>query len=315
MLLAAILILPAAQGAGPDSRAIYEKAAPGVVAVRAMAPLGERSGSGFVLSTDGLILTSYAVCPEGAKEIRVWVKGPRLHTAELVGTSLRDEIALLRIRPRGDLKPLELGESAALKPGQVSYTLGNAANSIIDNDEPSFNAGIVSGFYTLLEPRANSTYTGEVFETTAAVNVGMEGAPCLDAAGRVTGLVTLNYSPNRFLGAAIPIDTLKRPIERLRAAKAPETAAPEAAGEGYLGLTVKRQGAKFVAGEVDPDGPAALAGIRKGDVLSVFVGSPLKSEKEAAERLKGLEAGSIVWITVGEGPKAENVKIVLEKKK
>src|SRR5439155_3083170 len=156
-----------------------------------------------------LILTSYAVCPEGASKIRVWVHGPKLYEAEIVGTSRKDELVLLKIRPRAELKPVELGSSAAVKIGDLSYSLGNAANSIITDDQPSLNVGIISGFYRLTEDRANSTYVGMVLESTAAVNVGMEGAPILDGAGRMVGLVTLNYSPNRFLGDAIPIDELK----------------------------------------------------------------------------------------------------------
>src|SRR5262249_31871897 len=187
-----------------------------VVAVRAMAPLGERSGSGAVLTKDGLILTSYAACPDGATNIRVWVKGPRLYTAELVATSKKDELTILRIKPRGDLKPVEFGDSGRLKIGEVSYTIGNAANSIILDDQPSFNVGVISAAYHLGDERANSTYTGPVIETTAAVNVGMEGAPCINADGRMVGFVTLNYSPHRFLGTAIPIDDIKPVVERLR---------------------------------------------------------------------------------------------------
>src|SRR6185295_15617177 len=197
-------------------QAVYKKVVDSVVAVRAMATLGERSGSGVILSKEGLILTSYATCPDGSTNIRVWVKGPRLYTAEIVGTSKKEELTLLRIKPRGELKPVELGESGKIRTGEVSYTIGNAANSIILDDQPSFNVGVVSAIYRLADERANSTYTGQVIETTAAVNVGMEGAPCLNADGKMVGVVTLNYSPHRFLGTAIPMDEIRTSIERLK---------------------------------------------------------------------------------------------------
>ncbi|RPH34792.1 MAG: hypothetical protein EHM91_18035, partial [Planctomycetota bacterium] len=107
---------------------VYQKTVDSVVAVRALAPLGERSGSGVILSKDGLVLTSYAACPVGAANIRVWVKGPRLYTAEVVATSRKEELTLLRIKPRGELKPIELGESSKVRTGEGSYTIGNAAN-------------------------------------------------------------------------------------------------------------------------------------------------------------------------------------------
>lgn len=319
-VLALTALLSGAASAWPQAttddapRAVYRKTADSVIAVRAMAPLGERSGSGVVLSKDGLLLTSYAACPDGATQIRVWVKGPRLYTAEIVATSKKDELTLLRIKPRGELKPIELGDSGSVRTGDVSYTLGNAANSIILDDQPSFNVGIVSAAYRLADERANSTYTGRVLETTAAVNVGMEGAPCLNADGRMIGFVTLNYSPHRFLGTAIPIDEIRPVIERLKkgAAETPETAPT---GEGWLGLKVKVDAGRVVVESVDKDGPADIAGFGKGDAILAVGSTPVKSIQDFENGLKDLEAGSIVWIKGDFGGKIEVVKIALEKKK
>jgi serine protease Do len=313
-VLLAALATP--QAVDDSHRRVYEKAAPSVVAVRAVAPLGERSGSGVVLSADGLLLTSYAVCPEGSSNIRVWLPGPRKLLAEIVATSKRDEITLLRIAPKAPLAPLELGVSSGLRPGQVSYTIGNAANSIILDDQPSFNAGVISAFYRLGEPRAGSTYAGHVFETTAAVNVGMEGAPCLDAQGRMTGLVTLNYSPSRFLGVAVPIDEIKPVIDRLRRGAAPVVdEPPPAAGEGSLGLRVREAGGKLVVEGVDADGPAARAGLAKGDVVLAVGGVAVRTLKDVADRLKGLEAGSVIVVRIDLDGKPEDVSVTLEKSK
>jgi serine protease Do len=300
----------------PDEghRRVYQKVVDSVVAVRAFAPLGERSGSGIILSKDGLLLTSYATCPDASTMIRVWVKGPRLYTAEIVATSKKDELTLLRIKPRGELKPVEFGESGKVRTGEISYTIGNAANSIILDDQPSFNVGIVSAIYRLSDERANSTYTGPVIETTAAVNVGMEGAPCLNAEGQLVGIVTLNYSPHRFLGTAIPVDEIRPVIERLRKAPAEVTeAAP--AGEGWIGIKLKSDGGKVVVESVDKDGPAELAGFGRGDVILEVGNTTVKSIHDFEERLKGMEAGSIVWVKANIAGKVETVKVTLEKKK
>jgi serine protease Do len=304
-----------AQSADDAHKRVYRNVVDSVVAVRALAPLGERSGSGVILSKDGLVLTSYAVCPDGATNIRVWVKGPRLYVnAEIVGTSKKDELTLLRIKPRGELKPVEFGESGKVRSGEVSYTIGNAANSIILDDQPSFNVGVVSAAYRLADERANSTYTGPVIETTAAVNVGMEGAPCLNADGKMVGLVTLNYSPHRFLGTAIPIDEIRPVIERLK--KGPESAAAEVpAGEGWIGLKVKVDGGKVVVESVDKDGPAELAGFGKGDVILEVANTPVKTPRDLEEKLKGMEAGSVVWFKADQAGRVETFKVTLEKKK
>jgi serine protease Do len=315
MTVLPLLLLAAAQGIDDSHRRVYDLASASVVGVRALAPLGERSGSGVVLSADGLLLTSYAVCPEGSSNIRVWLPGPRKALATIVASSKRDEITLLKIAPKAPLSPIELGSSSGLRPGQLSYTIGNAANSIILDDQPAFNVGVVSALYRLAEPRAGSTYVGPVFETTAAVNVGMEGAPCLDAQGRMTGLVTLNYSPSRFLGVAVPVDEIRPVIDRLRRVAAPDAEPPAPAGEGGLGLRLREDNGRVVVDAVDPDGPALRAGLRKGDVLLAVAGGPVKTPKDVADRLRGLEAGSVVTLRIDFEGKPEDVSVVLEKVK
>lgn len=298
--------------AAPEAGEVFEKAADSVVAVRALAPLGERSGTGAVISKDGLILTSSAVCPGSAAKIRVWVRGPRLYDGELVAVSEKDELALVRIRPEGDLKPVEFGESGRVRVGDPSYTIGNAANSMILDDQPSFHAGVVSGIYRLDEARAHSTYAGPVIETSAAVNVGMEGAPCLDAQGRMVGFITLNYSPNRFLGAAIPIDEIKQVIERLQEKKDEKEEA--AGGQAFLGLTAKEEGGKVVVAEVRAESPVGRAGLAPGDVLLEVGSLAPKTAREIDDWLKGMQPGAVVWIKFETGGEVERVKITLEKK-
>ena len=317
-LLLAAAVPASAQVSPANQREIYRKAAPSVVAIRARAlgTLGEHSGTGVVLSPDGLILTSTAVCPRGATHIRVWIHGPRRLDAELVAASRKHELALIRIKPKKPLTPIELGRSSPLRIGDVSYTLGNAANSIITDAQPSLNAGVVSGMYRLSEPRANADYVGPVIETTAAVNVGMEGAPCLDAKGRMVGLITLNYSPHRFLGVAIPIDEIRQVIGRLRKeaalAKAEDT---EEAGAGHLGLTARLVDGKVVVATVDKGGPAEREGLQKGDVILKIGDAPVRTPGDVAARIKGLQAGSIVWITIDFAGQEGRMKLTLEEKK
>jgi S1-C subfamily serine protease len=311
-----LLALPA--GAQDDAdephREIYRKTAGSVVAVRALAPLGERSGSGFVLDASGLLVTSYACCPEGSSNVRVWIRGPRRYDAEIVASSREDELTLLRIKPDAPLPPVVFGDSTVLRPGQRSYTLGNAANSIILDDQPSFNLGIVSALYRLDELRANATYRGPVFETTAAVNVGMEGAPCLDAEGRVVGMVTLNYASERFLGVAIPAAEFLPPLRRLveKAAAAAQAPDPAPAGAGSAGLDVELRDGRLVVRSVTPGGPADRAGIGPGDVLLEAGKRPLRSLEDFRTSLQGLEAGAVLWLKLEIGGAPEIVKLTLE---
>ena len=314
----AALFLPTAawaQSSDKTHQKIYDKVVDSIVAIRAMAPLGERSGTGTIIEKDGLILTSYSVCPEGSTNIRVWTSGPRKYEAEIVGCSKKDELTLIRIKPKGDLKAIEFGESGKVKVGEVSYTIGNAANSIINNNQPSFNVGVISGMYKLTEPRANSTYVGLVFETTAAVNVGMEGAPLLNAEGKMVGFVTLTYSPNRFLGGAIPIDSQRYVISLLKENKGKTNPTDEPTGEGALGIKVKDENGKVVITEVEKGSAADRAGLFPGLAIIGIGDTKITKAEQFWERLKGMEAGSIVWLKVDDGGDVSTVKVELGAKK
>ncbi|MHC4608185.1 MAG: S1C family serine protease [Planctomycetota bacterium] len=294
-----------AQGEDRTHRGAYEKTRGGVVAIRAMAPLGERSGSGVILDEKGTILTSYSVCPKGARKIRIWTAGPKLYRqeaeeVEILGFSKRDEVALLRIRPREGtkLEPVAFGASASLRVGDICYTSGNAANSIINDGQPSFNAGIVSGFYRLKKARATSVYTGPVIETTAAVNVKMEGAPLFDREGRMVGFVTLNYSPHRFLGCAIPIDGVRQAVEAVLKRSDAAAAGDAPAGKGYVGMELEEKDGGVVVKSVVEDGPAHRAGLRAGDVLVAVGEKRLGVPADFWALVKDLEAGSVVFVKV-----------------
>ncbi len=315
-LLAVAVFL--AQAGDENHRKVYDATVESVVAIRCFIGTEERSGSGVVLTKDGLLLVSSAVCPKRATNVRVWMKGPKFYRAEVVDTSEKDEITIIRIKPKGDLKPIEFGASAKVKLGDAAYTLGNASNSYINNDSPSFNAGVISGTYRLTEAKLGSQYMGSVFETTAAVNVGMSGAPLLDATGKMIGFVTLNYSGARFLGAAIPIDSTKYAVERLRDAKSTETPPDEHGGdaaEGWFGAKVVDQGGKVVVDDVTAGSPAETAGLRKGIVILGAGAQVFTKAAEFVAFLKPLQSGTLVTLSVDEDGLKTEVKVLLEKKK
>lgn len=295
-----VLFLFLSAGSGPlqeNPEQVYERVRPSVVAIRSLAVLGERSGTGVVIDRDGLILTSYSVVPRGAKNIRVWTTGPGLHRdVEIVGTSRKHEISLLRIRPKKPLVPIRFGKSGRIRIGDTAYTAGNAANSIILDNQLSFQVGVISAIYTLEEPRANSTYRGVVLETSAAVNIGMEGSPLLDRRGRMIGFVTLNYSPNRFLGCAIPIDDQLFVLERLKEKGKPDP--DPAPSEGVLGISVRAKDGGLVVDKVVPGSSAEHAGLMPGDILESIGKTPLRKPEDLQEALKGMKSGDVIWISL-----------------
>ena len=311
------------QGSQENHQKVYDSTVESVVAIRAMAPLGERSGSGVFLSKEGHILCSYAVVPQGSTKIRVWMKGPRQYDAEIVNVSKADEITILKIKPKEgqklpEFKPMPCVDSSKAQQGDTVYTLGNASNSIINDDSPSLNVGIFSGTYRLSEPRAGASFVGTVIETTAAVNIGIEGGPLLNADGKMIGMITLNYSPNRFLGTAIPWSTLKDPVALLmdpRNAKTTTTEPEAPTGEGSFGATFEDKNGKVVVTAVEKGGAAEMAGITAGTIIIAFGDKPVKDAAELLGRLKGLEAGTKVYFKVNIDGLDDKVTVELAGKK
>lgn len=315
MNVLAVLLLLAPQAQEEAHRAVYEKAADSVVGIRVVATLGERSGSGVILSKNGFILASYSTCPKGSDDIRVYLRGPRLLAAKIVGTSPEHELTLLKVDPKYDLVPIEWGDSAALKQGDVSYTLGNASNSIINNDSASLAAGIISALYPLRDQHGLSIYVGPTFETTAAVNVGMEGSPLLDAKGRMVGFLTLNYSPSRFLGNAIPAAPIRKVVEKLMKETPVSGPAPEPeAAPGYLGVNVADRNGKIVVESVDPGSPADQGGLAKGVILLTLGGRALKDAAEFRSLQKELKEGDLLFLRINEDGTDRNLRITLGRK-
>jgi S1-C subfamily serine protease len=298
---------------------IYKKVHTSVVGIRCMMPvLGEKSGTGIILDKSGFILTSYAVVPEGSTNIRIYLKGARIISAKIVATSKEDEITLLKVNPKKyKLKPIEFANSDKVKIGQIAYTIGNASNSIINDDAPSLSVGIISGIYTLRKTYGDATYVGPVFETTAAVNPGMEGAPVINMQGKVIGIVTLNFSPARWLGNCIPSNFVKMRVNLLKKIKPQDNKnnkQPEK--PGYLGIEVEQKDNKVVVKKVKKGSPAYKAGIMKGDIILEIARLKIKTVQEFKRALSKLKCGDLVIIKIkcADGEQIE-LKVVLEAEK
>jgi S1-C subfamily serine protease len=142
----------------------------------------------------------------------------------------------------------------------------------------------------------------------------MEGAPLLNAEGKMIGFVTLNYSPHRFLGAAIPIDSQKYVIEILLKKESDKTA-PVETGEGTLGVKAEDRAGRIVVTEVVREGAADRAGIRPGDTILGIGKTRIQNCEELWKRLKDMKAGDIVWLTIEADGDSYQVKVTLTGKK
>jgi S1-C subfamily serine protease len=196
---------------------VYQRVAPAVVSITTRVLVRdffynaipqEGSGSGFVIDTQGHILTNYHVV-EDAEEIEVIFAGDESYTAVVVGADPRNDIAVLRVEaPAEMLVPVELGTSASLVVGQRAIAIGNPFGQF----GRTLTTGVVSAVERTLEGDDGRPITG-VIQTDAAINRGNSGGPLLDSSGRVIGINSAIFSPtgaSAGVGFAVPVDTVRR---------------------------------------------------------------------------------------------------------
>jgi putative serine protease PepD len=218
-------------GHQPLAHLIYDRDAPGVVAISATGTsssfLGTTenadTGSGIVLSQSGIILTNNHVV-SGASKIEVQIggsEGPLRH-AKVVGVDASKDLALLQIDPSGlALHPLALADSATVRVGDPAFAIGNPYGY-----DQTLTVGVISALdRTIAAP--NGAAINDVIQTDAALNPGNSGGPLLNAAGEVIGVNSQIASSasnepgsseqggNTGIGFAIPSDTVKAVLSRL----------------------------------------------------------------------------------------------------
>jgi S1-C subfamily serine protease len=223
------------------------------------------SGSGFIFAPEGLTLTNSHVV-QGAKRLSISLQDGRTRTASLIGDDPETDLAVLRIEGSSDDAPyptVELGESATLRPGQVVIAIGNPYGF-----QYTVTAGVVSAVGRSMRSQSGRLIDN-VVQTDAALNPGNSGGPLLDSRGRVVGVNNAIILPAQGICFAIPIDTAKRVVAALLR--------DGRVRRSYLGLGGQTIRTGVLVTNVEPESPAATAGLVNGDVIVRFNDEPVKT--------------------------------------
>lgn len=314
----------ASGGEGLTAADIYKRDAPGVVFITAevvqqtSSPFdlfpeeqrGQSTGTGFVIDADGQILTNNHVV-ENATKLTVRFQSGRTVSAKLVGNDPSTDLALLKVEPKGlNLRVLQLGTSREVEVGDPTVAIGNPYGLDL-----TLTTGVVSAKQRQISA-PNGFTIDDVLQTDAAINPGNSGGPLIDAAGRVIGINSQiktgeQGGGNVGIGFAIPIDTAKRLLPDLRKGGELQRAY---VGVGTTAITPEmRLGIDrgvLVTG-VNPDGPAAKAGLQQGDVITKIDGKDVRSNEDVGAAVGAKKPGDTLKLEVQRAGDRATVEVKL----
>lgn len=285
---------------------VYANCVDSVVAIVATSTTGSSSGSGFILSADGYILTNYHVV-ENATNLTVTTGDGTEYPAVPVGFDDRNDIALIRIEAQ-DLPCVTLGSSDDLIVGDQVVAIGNPLGELTST--------LTVGYISAKERDVTTDGTViNMLQTDAAINAGNSGGPLFNMKGEVVGIITAKYSGSTSSGAsiegigfAIPIDDVTGKIQQIKENGYVSTP--------YMGVSVdnRNSGVGAYVVSVESDGSAYAAGIRAGDIIMALGDHQVTSVEYLTKALKNFKVGDTTTVTVLRGRKLVDLTITLAEK-
>jgi putative serine protease PepD len=294
-----------------DVAAIAEAVLPSVVSILIEAGNNSGSGSGFIVQSDGYILTNNHVAAPAANggELTVVFEDGEKAVAKIVGRNTSYDLAVLKVDRTG-LPAAVLGDSSAVRVGEVAIAIGAPLG---------LNGTVTSGIISSLDRPVTAGGSGELafinaIQTDAAINPGNSGGPLLDARGRVIGInsaiatlagIVGGETGSIGLGFAIPINTAKRISEELIATGESQTPIIGV----VLNTAYTGEGAEI--SEITPGGPAQKAGLRVGDVITGFNGRQVADSTELVVAIRSYAPGERIEIMVNRNGAASMLPLTL----
>ena len=271
---------------------------------------GRGAGSGVIITPDGFILTNSHVVHD-TSALKVTLPDGRSMRADLIGQDVDTDLAVIRVTdPDGGAFPwATLGDSRAIRPGQVAVAIGNPYGF-----HHSVTAGVISALGRSLRARSGRLMD-DIIQTDAALNPGNSGGPLVTTRGEVIGINTAMILPAQGLCFAIASNTARFVAARLMRDGCIRRSYIGVAGQNVpvpRGLARAHQlavSSGVLVVSVEADSPAAAAGLLDGDIILAFAGEPVTAIDDLHRRLSDDRIGKSAVLTVLRGLERRQIPI------
>jgi S1-C subfamily serine protease len=284
--------------------------APAIVALRAIAPSGERFGSGVVFRSDGHVLTNHHLV-DGATSIKATGADGRSFTARHTGSDPESDLAVIALDHAG-LEPAVLGSARDLRVGQTAVVVGAPAGP---QGSPSVTAGVIAGLGQVVEVAGRPLY--DLISTDAMVGTRASGGALVDGRGAVVGITTRANTGGlgeTGLGLVIPIDRARQVADQLIAEGHVAYPWLGVSGTDLDPWTAREYGVGTgtLIRQVDPQSPAARGGLKVQDVVTAVEAAPISTMDELTMLVRRHEPGDQIELTVVRSGTVRTVKVRLD---
>lgn len=268
------------------------------------------SGSGFIITEDGYIVTNAHVVDAvlSDENLRVTVDIPGYSkpiNATIIGTDIQTDIAVIKLDEEGSYPTVVLGDSDTLVVGELVVAIGNPLGTL----QGTVTAGVVSALDRQMN---NNGYNLELLQTDASVNQGNSGGPLINSFGEVIGVTNAKMGSAEGLGFAIPISSVTFVIESI-------INYGQVIGRTYLGISVRQitensyYGAEpgvFIA-ELDEGGPGEKAGMKIGDNIISIDGVEINVSNDIIDVRNQHKVGDVVVFVVERDGKTVEIELTI----
>ncbi len=269
-------------------------------------------GSGFIVGSDGLIVTNKHVVGDTQAKYRVFTKDDKSYDVVKIYRDPANDLAVLKIAA-GGLPVVTMGDSSKIKVGQLAIAIGTALGEF----RSTVTTGVISGIGRGID--AGSPYEGSVerldnvIQTSAAINPGNSGGPLLNSKGEVVGINTAVSSEGQNIGFAIPVNVVKDALSNFN-----QTGQ---FNRSYLGVKFRMVTRELSVMNEIPEGayiveavdgsPAAKAGVLADDIIIKFDDQKLTSTNDLAKAITKKKVGDSVTLAVWRDGKELTIKVTL----